>query len=194
MRQLSAFRRTKVGSRARLCEWDASTVIEAVLTETLKPRGFRKRTRNWFRTTSAGQYQVVNLQKSSWGSGDCYLNLGWDRADGTGHFLPENHCLARFRAERTDVIPRFEMPRTDGLTVSQVPGISLLDHHVFERYSEDAYRDQVREIVAEPVANLMDRTASVTDLVPLYLHHPEWATLRLRDYLRTLGYELPPDA
>ncbi|GAA4691328.1 DUF4304 domain-containing protein [Nocardioides conyzicola] len=53
-----------------------------------KSRGFRKRGRNWFRTTSANQYQVVNLQKSSWGGGSRYLNLGWDPPCPTKDFVP----------------------------------------------------------------------------------------------------------
>ncbi len=36
-------------------------MIESAFAVVLKARGFRKRGRNWFRTTLAGEYQVVNL-------------------------------------------------------------------------------------------------------------------------------------
>lgn len=168
-----------------------SKVVEAVLAETLTTRGFRKRARNWFRTTEAGQYQVVNLQKSAWGGGDCYLNSGWDPTVNPGDFLPENHCMARLRAERADVIPPIELLRSGGDATLELPGISLLDRDVFERFGEDDYRDQVRSILARPTADLMERTPSMTDLVPLFTLHPGWATLRLRAHLRAFGFELP---
>jgi len=170
---------------------DPAKTIEAVLAEVLRPRGFRKRARNWFRTSGAGEYQVVNLQKSSWGGGDCYLNLGWDPSVKAGDFLPENQCMARIRAERADVIPAIHMLRSDGNSVLEVPGISLLDRNTVEHFAEDDYRMQVREVVARPVADLLDRTPSVTDLVPLFTRHPGYATLRLRDHLRLSGHELP---
>lgn len=81
---------------------DAATRVEGVCVEVLKQRGFRKRARNWYRTTSAGEYQVVNLQRSPWGSGSCYLNLGWD-VDASS-FRSENRCLLRLRAQETGVI------------------------------------------------------------------------------------------
>ena len=170
---------------------DAAKAIEAVLAEVLKPRGFRKRARNWFRTSDAGEYQVVNLQKSSWGGGDCYLNLAWDPSVQAGDFLPENQCMARIRAERADIIPSIQMLRSDGHSVLEVPGISLLDRDTFERFAEDDYRKQVREVVARPVADLLDRTPSVTDLVPLFTRHPGYATRRLRDHLHLFGHDLP---
>ncbi len=170
---------------------DASKAIEAVLAEVLKPRGFRKRARNWFRTSDAGEYQLVNLQKSSWGGGDCYLNLGWDPTVKAGDFLPENQCMARIRAERADVIPPIRMLRSDGESVLEVPGISLLHRDMSERFTDDDYRNQIREIVARPVADLLDRTPSVTDLVALFTRHPGHATVRLRDHLRLYGHELP---
>lgn len=73
----------------------------------------------------------------------------------------------------------------------ELPGISLLDRKLSDNFAEDDYQDRVREVVAKPVADLMDRTAAVTDLVPLFTLCPEWATLRLRNYLRPRGYELP---
>ncbi len=80
---------------------DAAKTIEMTIAALLKPRGFRKRGRNWFRTTSANEYQVVNLQKSSWGSGSCYLNLGWDSIFPAGEFRPVNQCAVSLRAENT---------------------------------------------------------------------------------------------
>src|SRR4051794_25284374 len=94
---------------------DAAKVIETAITSVLKPRGYRKRARNWFRTTSANGYQIVNLQKSSWGSGSYYLNLGWDATVSPGEFRSENQCAASLRAEDTDVIRPIQRIRGDGV-------------------------------------------------------------------------------
>ena len=67
---------------------DGVEAIESTLARVLKPRGFRKGGCNWFRTTSADLYQVVNLQKSSWGGGNCYLNLAGTPSCRTRAFVP----------------------------------------------------------------------------------------------------------
>src|SRR4051812_19644535 len=77
----------------RISRVERTKLVESAFAGALKLRGFRKRGRNWFRTTSAGEYQVVNLQKSSWGSGDFDLNLGWDSSVPSGQFRSENFCL-----------------------------------------------------------------------------------------------------
>lgn len=169
---------------------DSAQVIEGVIAEGLKPAGYRKRARNWHRVSGAGVYQVVNLQRSSWGGGSCYLNLGWDPSVGGKAFQSEHQCLARIRAEQTGVIPAIALTRSSGEAL-EVPGINLLDSGVAEHFSEDEFRRQVRQTVVEPVAAFMESTQHMQDLVPLFTRHPGWATLHLRDYMRTLGAELP---
>ncbi|GAB2763041.1 hypothetical protein GCM10027020_14180 [Nocardioides salsibiostraticola] len=154
-------------------------------------RGFRKRGRNWFRVTSEGQYQVVNLQKSAWGGGSCYLNLGWDPVVPGEGFRPESQCCLSLRAEQTDVIPSIPMLRPDGVTTIEVSGISLLDSDMYLERSTDQLCDEVRAVIARPVADLMDRTTSMVDLVPLITAKPWFATRILRDHLTSIGYELP---
>jgi Domain of unknown function (DUF4304) len=165
--------------------------MERTIAGLLKPRGFRKRGRNWFRTTSANEYQVVNLQKSSWGGGNCYLNLGWDPAVPAGEFRSENQCAVTLRAEDTDVIPPIDWVRPDGLTTLELPGISLLDTEANDRMSEAQFAKQFSEVIAVPIADLLDRTPSIVDLVPLLTAKPWFATRALRDELSRRGLELP---
>jgi len=170
---------------------DVADVAERTLIGALKPSGFRKRGLNWFRTTSESDYQVVNLQRSPWGGGDCYLNLGWDPHVPAGQFRPAHQCLLTLRAEHTDVIPAIEWLRPDGETTVDLPGISLLDVETSRRMGEDEFSVMLREVVAVPVAELMNRSRSVVDLVPLLTGKPWLAGLSLRDYLTRHGYELP---
>lgn len=170
---------------------DSPKVIEAVLANTFKTFEFRKRARNWFRTTDAGVYQVVNLQRSPWGGGNCHLNLGWDPMVDVGSFVPEYQCMASIRAEYTEVIPPTLVVRSDGASTLQMPGISLLDTDMAGRFSEGEYRDRLEQVIAQPLARFMERTSSMPELVPLFTRHPGNATLRLRDYLRSIGVELP---
>lgn len=160
------------------------------MAEALKPLGYRKRALNWFRVSGAGVYQVVNLQESSWGGGSCYLNLGWDPTVEAGAFKPEHQCLARTRAEQADVIPSITLTRPTGEAV-EVAGIELLDSGVASRFTEGDYQRQVRRTVVEPVAAFMEASQQMQDLVPLFARNPGWATVRLRDYMRTVGIELP---
>jgi len=170
---------------------DVARIAERTFVGVLKPAGFRKRGLNWFRTTSGSDYQVVNLQRSSWGSGDCYLNLGWDPHVTAGQFRPAHDCLLSLRAEHADVIPDIEWLRPDGETTIDLPGISLLDVETSRRMAEDEFSAMFREIVATPVADLMDRSRSVVHLVPLLTAKPWFAMLPLREYLADRGYELP---
>lgn len=170
---------------------DVAGAAEHALAGALKPLGFRKRALNWFRTSSDSDYQVVNLQRSSWGGGDCYLNLGWDPDVPSGQFRPAHQCLLTLRAEHTDVIPDIEWLRPDGETSINLPGISLLDVETSRRMSEDEFSAMFQEVVAIPVAELMYRSRSVIDLVPLLEAKPWFAMLSLRDYLADRGYELP---
>lgn len=176
---------------SKTCSVDAAKTIEATFAPVLKQRGFRKRGRNWFRTTSTDEHQVVNLQKSSWGGGDCYLNLGWDPSVGRGEFRPENQCMLSLRAEHTDVISAIRRLRPDGVTEIELPGIRLLDVEVSRVMAEEDFAAELAEVVVGPVADLMDRTPSIVDLVPLLTAKPWFASLRLRSELRQRGHELP---
>lgn len=181
-------------SRLTVCkavEVDAAKAIEMTIAGLLKPRGFRKRERNWFRTTGANEYQVVNLQKSSWGGGSCYLNVGWDSTVPAGEFRPANQCVVSLRAEDTDVIAPIEWVRPDGVSTLAMPGIALLDTETNERVPEDLFVEQLTQVIVIPVAELLDRTTSIVDLVPLLTAKPWFATRSLRSELSRRGHELP---
>lgn len=171
---------------------DVKGIAERTLAGVLKPAGFRKRGLNWFRAPSDSDYQVVNLQRSGWGSGDCYLNLGWDPRVPAGQFRPAHQCLLSLRAEHTDVVPDIEWLRPDGETTIDLPGISLLDVETSTRMTEDELSALLLKVVAIPVVELMKQARSVIDLVPLLTAKPWFAMVSLRDYLSACGYELPP--
>jgi hypothetical protein len=170
---------------------DAARTIELTIASLLKPRGYRKRARNWFRTSPEGDYQVVNLQKSSWGDENCYLNLGWDPGVPAGEFRPEHQCAARFRAEAADVILPFQWVRPDGLTTIELPGISLLDVETSAVMTEGPFAEKLADLVVVPIADFMDRTRSIVDLVPLLSRKPWYATVALRAELDHRGFKLP---
>ncbi|MDP3889666.1 MAG: DUF4304 domain-containing protein [Nocardioides sp.] len=165
--------------------------IESSLATVFKLRGFRKRARNWFRTTSDGQYQVVNLQQSSWGGSDCYVNLGWDPVVPDKGFRPAHECCLSVRAEQTDVIPSIPIRRPDGVTTTEVPGISLLNSEMHLGKVAGDLIDDVTAVIALPVADLMDRTTTMADLVPFLTSKPWFTTRMVREYLTPMGYELP---
>lgn len=171
---------------------DVAGVAERALARALKPHGFRKRGLNWFRTSSDSDYQIVNLQRSSWGGGDCYLNLGWDPTVPSGQFRPAHQCMLTLRAEHADVIPDIQWLRPDGETSIDLPGISLLDVETSKRISEEEFFGQFDAVVARPVAELMNRSRTVIDCVPLLKAKPWFVIVSLRDYLADCGYELPP--
>lgn len=84
-------------------------IEEVVLVETfdqkLKPSGFRKSKRNFYRFGQS-LYSVLNLQHSQL-YGAWFVNFGFSpltQAD--GKFLPENKCMVRFRAESVSAISR----------------------------------------------------------------------------------------
>lgn len=170
---------------------ERTKLVESAFAGVLKSRGFRKRGRNWFRTTLAGEYQVVNLQKSPWGSGDYYLNLAWDPSVPSGEFRSENLCLLSLRAEQTNVIPSIDFVRHDGLVARDLPGTILLDAEMSGRFPEDAFVEQLTEVVIIPVANFMDSTPSFVDLVPLLSAKPQYAVVRVREELSRRGHDLP---
>lgn len=165
--------------------------IESTMASVFRLRGFRKRGRNWFRTTAEGQYQVVNLQKSSWGGGDCYLNLGWDPTQPANGFRPQYECCVSVRAEQIDVIPPIQVLRPDGVTTTEVSGISLLTSEMYLGMSTDRLVDDITMVIAVPVADLLDRTPTIVDLVPLLTVKPWLATRTVREHLSLLGYDLP---
>ncbi|WP_160320847.1 DUF4304 domain-containing protein [Arthrobacter alpinus] len=169
---------------------DTATTIETTFASVLKARGFRKRGRNWFRTTQTDDYQIVNLQKSPWG-GDFYVNLGWSLPDATKAFRSEIQCDLRLRAEATDVVLPITLERSDGLTAQEVPGTILLDTGVSERIPEETFIRQLTDVIVVPVADLMDRTPSLVHMVPFLMTKPWFATLALRKELELLGHKLP---
>lgn len=166
-------------------------MTEAAFAGVLKARGFRKRGRNWFRTTSSGEYQVVNLQKSPWGGGSFYLNLGWHPSVAAGDFRSENLCTLSLRAEDTDAIPTIDFVRPDGLAARDLPGIILLDAEMSGRIPEDSFLQQLTEVVIIPVADFMDRTPSLVDLVPFLVAKPQFAWVPVREELSRRGFTLP---
>ena len=170
---------------------DKTKTIETAFAGELKARGYRKRGRNWFRTTSTDEYQVVNLQKSPWGSGSFHLNLGWDPAVAQGEFRAENFCLLSLRAEKTDAIPSIDFARPDGLVARDLPGTILLEAEMGGRMSEDSFLKQLTEVVVLPAADFMDGTPSVVDLVPLLTAKPWFANVDLREVLGRRGHALP---
>ena len=163
---------------ARLGAVDSTKIIESAFAVVLKARGFRKRARNWFRTTSADEYQVVNLQKSPWGGGSFYVNLGWDATVPAGDFRTENMCALTLRAEETDAIPTIDYVRPDGLTARDLPGTILLDSEMRDRMPEPSFVEQLTEVVIIPIADFMDRTPSLDDLGPLLTKKP-WLAMTL---------------
>jgi len=177
-------------------------VIESSMSRVFKSRGFRKRGRNWFRGTSADEYQVVNLQMSSWGSGDCFLNLGWDPELPDTGFRRESQCcvsmraeqtdVKSMRAEQTDVIPPILRVRPDGITTTELPGIVLLDSETYGAMSPQQLTEDIAAVIAVPIADLMDRTSSVLGLLPILVEKPWIASRSLRAYLASRGHELPP--
>lgn len=170
---------------------DAANRIESAITGVLKPRGFRKRRHNWFRLTPATEYQVVNLQKSSWGGGNCYLNLGWDPTVSPNEFRPHYKCALYLRAEETDVISPLERIRPDGVTTLKLPGIRLLDNEIGGRTPEHVFARELTDNIVIPIADFLDRTPSIVDLVPLLSAKPSRASVDLRDELGRRGYHLP---
>ncbi|MFS0717978.1 DUF4304 domain-containing protein [Arthrobacter sp. 1P04PC] len=170
---------------------DETKIIENTFAGVLKARGYRKRARNWFRTTSAGEYQVVNLQKSSWGGDNFYVNLGWHAAVPSGDFRAAHMCALALRAEDTGVIPTIDYVRSDGLTAHNLPGILLLNSETRDRLPETALVEQLTEVVVVPISDLMNRTPSLDDLVPLLTEKPCFVSRSVREELRRRGHELP---
>lgn len=55
----------------------------------------------------------------------------------------------------------------------------------------DRLVDDVAAVIGQPVADLMDRTTTMADLVPLLTAKPWFATGSVREHLTALGYDLP---
>ncbi|MFB9314197.1 DUF4304 domain-containing protein [Nocardioides plantarum] len=164
--------------------------IEATMAAVFKTRGFRTRARNWFRSTRSGDYQVINLQRSTWGSGDLYVNLGWDPAAGGAAFRPAYRCLFSVRAEELDVGGVIHRIRPDGATKLELPGTSLLGSEIYEATPKDQLMKEVVQVVAEPLADLMDSTTTFADLAPLINSRPVLKSVQLRNHMRSLGSPL----
>ena len=81
--------------------------------------------------------------------------------------------------------------RPDGESSIDLPGIVLLDPESSKGLSEKDLAEQLRDVVALPIADLLDRTPSIVDMVPPLMSKPWYATLTLRDQLATRGFDLP---
>jgi hypothetical protein len=101
-------------------------------------------------------------------------------------------CALSVRAEETDVIPPIDFVRPDGLTARDLPGTILLDSEMGDRMPETSLVGKLTEVVVIPIADFMDRTPSLVDLVPLLSQKP-WLvmTVALREELSRRGHELP---
>lgn len=90
-----------------------------------------------------------------------------------------------------DPFPAIDLVRPDGLTARDLSGIILLDSEMSGRMLETSVIRQLTEAVVILVADIMDRTPSLVDMVPLLTAKPWFATLRLRSELARRGHELP---
>ncbi|GAA5197365.1 hypothetical protein GCM10023346_31780 [Arthrobacter gyeryongensis] len=99
----------------------------------------------------------MNLQKSQWGSGSFYLNLGWDPAVSVGEFRPENLCLLSLRTEEADVIASIDFVRPDGLVARVLPGTILLDAEMSGRMPVESFIKELTEVAIVLAENRADR-------------------------------------
>lgn len=80
---------------------DAET-FKKVIHEPLKALGFKKSSATW-RLQQAGSIAVLNVQKSSWGGGTFYVNLGvYFPEIGSDPAPTENKCHVQVRMEIED--------------------------------------------------------------------------------------------
>ena len=80
---------------------DAETFIK-LIHGPLKERGFKKSGATW-RLQQTGSVAVLNVQKSSWGGGDFYVNLGvYFPEIGADPAPTENKCHVQVRLEVGD--------------------------------------------------------------------------------------------
>ncbi|MFE4195074.1 hypothetical protein ACFRJ9_04340 [Paenarthrobacter sp. NPDC056912] len=77
------------------------------------------------------------------------------------------------------------------MVARDLPGTILLDAEMGGRIPEDAFLKQLTDVVINPVADFMDSTPSVVDLVPLLSAKPQFAFVPVREELSRRGYELP---
>lgn len=89
------------------------------------------------------------------------------------------------------MIPSIDFVRPDGLAARVLLGTILLDAEMRDRIPEDSFFQQLTEAVVIPVADFMDNTPSLVDLVPLLSAKPQFAFVRVREELSRRGYTLP---
>ncbi|MDD7833502.1 hypothetical protein [Paenarthrobacter sp. AB444] len=77
------------------------------------------------------------------------------------------------------------------MVARDLPGTILLDAEMGGRIPEDAFLKQLTDVVINPVADFMDSTPSVVDLVPLLSAKPQFAFVPVREELSRRGYKLP---
>ncbi|WP_374582907.1 DUF4304 domain-containing protein [Pseudoduganella sp.] len=80
---------------------DAET-FKKLIHPPLKERGFKRSGATW-RLQQPGSVAVLNVQRSSWGGGDFYVNLGVYFSEiGTDPSPTENKCHVQFRLDVED--------------------------------------------------------------------------------------------
>ncbi|WP_227453742.1 hypothetical protein [Paenarthrobacter sp. YJN-D] len=77
------------------------------------------------------------------------------------------------------------------MVARDLPGTILLDAEMGGRIPEDSFLKQLTDVVINPVADFMDSTPSVVDLVPLLSAKPQFAFVPVREELSRRGCERP---
>jgi hypothetical protein len=115
--------------------------LAVLVDDQLKPSGFSRRRFNWF-SYGSDLYRVCNLQKSAWGDGGCYINLGLSSSDqAVDGWLAETRCWVRFRVEA---------PRS-----LRMEDLRLIDANAIETMGESEWAAVVTERVVRPIADIL---------------------------------------
>jgi len=147
--------------------------LATILGGVLKPIGFRRRRSNWFRVGTS-VYSIVNVQKSPWGDGVCYVNLGFSLSDRvTGGWQPEHKCSVRFRI--------------DALRSTRPEHLRLLDQEMLDAMGVEAWRTAVGEWIATPIARVLASTSDLADLRDLLDSKVSGGVAVLHDARELLG-------
>lgn len=145
---------------------------ERELKPIMKEAGFRKRNRNWY-LESRETIAVFNLQWSSWGGGDFYINLGvLVKPLETLRWPPESKC--HFRCRLSDLMPDWRRAR------------ALF--HIEENFpiAQDIRRQEVLDAVKVLALPFLRRCGTVAGLRSLLTEYPKRrcdATERLLRFL-----------
>ena len=77
------------------------------------------------------------------------------------------------------------------LATLELDGISLLDAECSRAMSAACFVEQVIDVIAVPVADLMDRTPALVDMAPLVTSKPWLADLETKAQFLSRGIEIP---